>query len=55
MSELRELQTEVSNNDTIQQHRVARKELTTLLGETNDIISQQIGQEFVQSLGGGCC
>ncbi|CCQ36859.1 DUF964 family protein [Natronomonas moolapensis 8.8.11] len=55
MSELQELQTEVSNNDTIQQHQAAQEELVTLLKQTNDVISEQIRQEFAQSLGGGCC
>jgi cell fate (sporulation/competence/biofilm development) regulator YlbF (YheA/YmcA/DUF963 family) len=55
MSELQELQTEVSNNDTIQQHRAAEEELVALLEQTNDVISEQIRQEFAQSLGGGCC
>ena len=55
MSELQDLQTEVSNNDTIQQHRAAEEELIALLEETNDVISEQIRQEFAQSLGGGCC
>jgi cell fate (sporulation/competence/biofilm development) regulator YlbF (YheA/YmcA/DUF963 family) len=55
MSELRELQTEVANNDTIQQHRAAQEELVALLEETNDVISEQIRQEFAQPLGGGCC
>jgi len=55
MSELQELQSEVSNNDTIQQHRAAQEELVALLEETNDVISEQIRQEFAQSLGGGCC
>ena len=55
MSELQELQSEVSNNDTIQQHRAAQAELAALLEETNDVISERIGQEFAQSLGGGCC
>ena len=55
MSELQELQSEVSNNDTIQQHRAAQEELAALLEETNDVISEQIRQEFAQSLGGGCC
>ena len=55
MSELQELQSEVSNNDTIQQHRAAQAELAALLEETNDVISERIGQEFAQSLRGGCC
>ena len=55
MSELQELQAEVSNNDTIQQHRAAQEELVALLEQTNNAISEQIRQEFAQSLGGGCC
>jgi cell fate (sporulation/competence/biofilm development) regulator YlbF (YheA/YmcA/DUF963 family) len=55
MSELQELQTEVSTNDTIQRHRAAQEELVALLEQTNDVISERIGQEFAQPLGGGCC
>ena len=55
MSDLQELQTELSNNETIHQHRAAQKELVALLEQTNDVISKQIRQEFAQSLGGGCC
>ena len=55
MSDLRELQTELSNNETIQQHRAAQEELVALLEQTNDVISEQIRREFAQSLGGGCC
>ncbi|MDG5820806.1 halo-CC-star protein HcsL [Natronococcus sp. A-GB7] len=55
MSELQELQTEISDNETIQQHRTAQEELVVLLEQTNDVISEQIRQEFAQSLGGGCC
>lgn len=55
MSELQELQTELSKNETIQQHRAAQAELVALLEQTNDVISKQIRREFAQSLGGGCC
>lgn len=55
MSELRELQTELSDNETIQQHQAAQQQLVDLLKQTNDVISERIGQEFAQSLGGGCC
>lgn len=55
MSELRDLQTEIENNETIQEHRDARAELVALLEQTNDVISERIGQEFAQSRGGGCC
>lgn len=55
MSELRELQTELSDNETIQQHQAAQQQLVDLLKQTNDVISERIGQEFARSLGGGCC
>lgn len=55
MSELRELQEELNENETIQAHREAQEALVELLQETNDAISEQIGREFAQSLGGGCC
>ena len=55
MSELRELQEEMNDNDTIQAHREAQEALVELLQETNEVISEKIGREFAQSLGGGCC
>lgn len=55
MAELQELQSDLSNNETIQQHRAAQSELIELLQETNDVISEPIGMEFAQSSGGGCC
>lgn len=55
MSELQGLQTEVSNNEVIQQYQSAEADLIELLTETNDVISEKIGEEFAQSLGGGCC
>ncbi len=55
MSELRELQEEMNDNETIQAHREAQEAFVGLLQETNDAISEQIGREFAQSLGGGCC
>jgi cell fate (sporulation/competence/biofilm development) regulator YlbF (YheA/YmcA/DUF963 family) len=55
MSDLQDLQTEISNNDIIQQQRTAETELIELLRETNEVISDSIGQEFAQSQGGGCC
>jgi cell fate (sporulation/competence/biofilm development) regulator YlbF (YheA/YmcA/DUF963 family) len=55
MSELQELQTEMSDNETIQRHQAAQEELIELLQETNSVISEQIGREFAQSTGGGCC
>jgi cell fate (sporulation/competence/biofilm development) regulator YlbF (YheA/YmcA/DUF963 family) len=55
MAELQELQSDLSNNETIQQHREAQTDLVELLQETNDVISEPIGMEFAQSSGGGCC
>lgn len=55
MSELKELQTEIADNETIQRQQAAQEELIELLQETNDIISDRIGQEFARSTGGGCC
>ena len=55
MQELQELKTEISENETIQQHQTAQEELVELLRETDNIISEQIEQQFAQSTGGGCC
>lgn len=55
MAELKELQSDLSNNETIQQHRAAQSELIELLQQTNDVISEPIGMEFAQTSGGGCC
>jgi cell fate (sporulation/competence/biofilm development) regulator YlbF (YheA/YmcA/DUF963 family) len=55
MAELQEIQTELSANETIQQHRDAQSALVELLQETDDVISEPIGMEFAQSSGGGCC
>ncbi|KTG07734.1 hypothetical protein AUR64_02520 [Haloprofundus marisrubri] len=55
MAELQEIQTELSENETIKQHREAQSALVELLQKTNDVISEPIGMEFAQSTGGGCC
>lgn len=55
MSELQDLKSKMTNNNTIQRHRKAQEALVELLQETNDVISEQIGREFAQSTGGGCC
>jgi len=55
MAELQEIQTELSKNETIKQHREAQSALVELLQETNDVISEPIGMEFAQSSRGGCC
>ncbi|ELY96318.1 halo-CC-star protein HcsL [Natrialba taiwanensis] len=55
MSELRDLKSEMSTNETIQRHQAAQEEVVELLQETNDVISEQIDREFAQSIGGECC
>ena len=55
MSELQDLKSEMADNDTLERHRKAQEALIELLQETNDVISEQIGREFAQSTGGGCC
>ncbi|ELZ40395.1 halo-CC-star protein HcsL [Halorubrum tebenquichense] len=55
MAELKRLQTEMSNDETIQRQQAAQAELVDLLQRTNDVISEAIGEEFARSTGGGCC
>ncbi|WP_248910618.1 halo-CC-star protein HcsL [Halocatena marina] len=55
MGELQDLKSEMADNDTIRRHQVAQDALVELLQETNDVISEEIGHEFAQSTGGGCC
>ena len=55
MAELKQLQTEMSNNETIQRQQAAQADLIELLKRTNDAISDEIGEEFARSTGGGCC
>ena len=55
MAELKQLQTEMSNNETIQRQQAAQADLMELLQRTNDAISDEIGEEFARSTGGGCC
>ena len=55
MAELKQLRTEMSNNETIQRQQAAQADLIELLQRTNDAISDEIGEEFARSTGGGCC
>ncbi|OYR79947.1 hypothetical protein DJ71_00225 [Halorubrum sp. E3] len=55
MAELKQLQTEMSKNETIQRQQAAQADLIELLQRTNDAISDEIGEEFARSTGGGCC
>jgi len=55
MAELKQLQTEMSNNEIIQRQQATQADLIELLQRTNDAISDEIGEEFARSTGGGCC
>ncbi|MFC7186732.1 halo-CC-star protein HcsL [Halorubrum yunnanense] len=55
MAELKQLQTEMSNDETIQRQRAAQADLIALLQRTDDVISDAIGEAFARSTGGGCC
>lgn len=55
MAELKQLQTELAKNETVQRQQTAQTELVELLQRTNDAISDEIGEEFARSTGGGCC
>lgn len=55
LHELRELEQEMENNETIREARQAETALVELFETTNDIISEKIGQPFAQTTGGGCC
>ncbi|WP_418282784.1 halo-CC-star protein HcsL [Halorubrum sp. DTA98] len=55
MAELKQLQTELSDTETVQRQQAAQSELIALLQRTNDVISDEIGEEFARSTGGGCC
>lgn len=55
MQDLRDLKQEMEDNETLQEARQAETALLELLEETNEIISEQIGQPFAQTTGGGCC
>ena len=55
MAELKQLQTELSNDETIQRQQAAQAEVIELLQRTNDVVSDEIGEEFARSTGGGCC
>jgi cell fate (sporulation/competence/biofilm development) regulator YlbF (YheA/YmcA/DUF963 family) len=55
MSDLREIQADLSELESVTHHREARDAFERLLAETDDVVSERIGQAFAQSLGGGCC
>nr|WP_206043246.1 halo-CC-star protein HcsL [Haloferax alexandrinus] len=55
MSELRSIQKDLSELESVRRHREAREAFESLLAETDEIVSECIGQAFAQSIGGGCC
>ncbi|AUX08078.1 hypothetical protein AArcSl_0425 [Halalkaliarchaeum desulfuricum] len=55
MAELRDIQQEMNDDETISEYMQAEEELIALLDRTNDVISDRIGEEFARSMGGGCC
>ncbi|POG54243.1 halo-CC-star protein HcsL [Haloferax marisrubri] len=55
MSELRSIQKDLSELESVRQHREAREAFESLLAETDEIVSERTGQAFAQSIGGGCC
>ena len=55
MTELKRLQTEMSNTETIQRQQTAQTALVELLQRTNETVSDEIGEEFARASGGGCC
>ncbi|MFD1571056.1 halo-CC-star protein HcsL [Halorubrum laminariae] len=55
MKELKELKSELSDDETIRRQRAAQADLVELLQRTNDAVSEAIGEEFARSTGGGCC
>ncbi|ELZ76663.1 MULTISPECIES: halo-CC-star protein HcsL [Haloferax] len=55
MSELRSIQKDLSELESVRRHREAREAFESLLAETDEIVSERIGQAFAQSIGGGCC
>jgi len=55
MTELKRLQTEMSNTETIQRQQTAQTALVELLQRTNETVSDEIGEEFARASGGACC
>ncbi|MDZ5811739.1 halo-CC-star protein HcsL [Halorubrum sp. AD140] len=55
MAELKGLQSELSDSEIIQRQQAAQDDLMELFQRTNDAVSDEIGEEFARSVGGGCC
>ncbi len=55
LDELKALQVRVKENATLTAFYATQAALVALLKETNDRISEKIGQQFAQRRQGGCC
>lgn len=55
LDELKALQVRVKENATLTAFYNTQAALVALLKETNDRISEKIGQQFAQARQGGCC
>lgn len=55
LDELKDLQMKVKNNESLTKFFNAQTALVALLKQTNDRISERIGQPFAQQRRGGCC
>ena len=55
MAELRDVKSEMDDNETISDYMQAEEALIAMLNRTNDVISERIDEEFARSTGGGCC
>jgi cell fate (sporulation/competence/biofilm development) regulator YlbF (YheA/YmcA/DUF963 family) len=55
VDELKNLHDKVTADETIQSFNKSRAELTELLVETDDLISEKIGRRFAFTQGGSCC
>lgn len=55
MDELKNLHEQVIVDETIQNFNKSRTELTELLVETDDLISEKLGRRFAFTQGGSCC
>ena len=55
LDELKALQVRVKSNETLTAFYNTQAALVALLKQTNDRISEKIGQQFAQRRQGGCC
>jgi cell fate (sporulation/competence/biofilm development) regulator YlbF (YheA/YmcA/DUF963 family) len=55
LDELKALQVRVRSNGTLTAYYTAQAAVVACLTQTNDRISEKIGQQFAQARKGGCC